>query len=137
MRVQAFQPELAVESCDEAVIRGLAGAGDVQGDVVGLGPQIEIAGNELAAVVDPDRLRVADTALLRFQGLDDIFPAIGEAGISGGTKAGMRIDDGQDSQRVAQGQLVMNKIHGPDIVWPDGFVAKLRLPPALWMPVSH
>lgn len=28
----------------------------------------------------------------------------------------MRVDDGQDPQLLAEGQLVVNKIHGPDIV---------------------
>jgi hypothetical protein len=47
----------------------------------------------------------------------------------------MRIDDGQDSQLVAEGQLVMNKIHGPDIIRADGFgaiVASLRFHASLW-----
>ena len=54
--VQAFRPQLAVERLDEAVVGRLAGPGEVQGDVVGIGPEIEVAGDELAAVVDPDRL---------------------------------------------------------------------------------
>ena len=58
-----------------------------------------------------------------FQRLDDILPAIAEPCIGRGTKAGMRIDDGQDSELVAEGELVMNKIHGPDIVRADGFGA--------------
>ncbi len=47
----------------------------------------------------------------------------------------MRIDDGKNSELVAEGQLVMNKIHGPDIVRANGLctiVAQLRFHPPLW-----
>lgn len=35
----------------------------------------------------------------------------------------MRIDDGQNPQLLSQGELVVDKIHRPDIVRPDGFLA--------------
>ena len=44
MGVQAFGPQLAVERLDEAVVGRLAGSREVQGDVVGIGPQVEIPG---------------------------------------------------------------------------------------------
>src|SRR6056297_4328790 len=50
VRVQAFRPELRIERLDEAVVGRLAGAGEVQRDVVGIGPKIEVPGDEFAAV---------------------------------------------------------------------------------------
>ena len=55
MGVQTLRPELAVEGLDEAVIGGFAGPREVQNDIVGIGPEIEIPGDELTAVVDPER----------------------------------------------------------------------------------
>jgi hypothetical protein len=54
VRVQALRPELRIERLDKAVVVGLARPGEVQRDVVGIGPEIEIPGDELAAVVDAD-----------------------------------------------------------------------------------
>ena len=44
----------------------------------------------------------------------------------------MRVDDGQDPQLLAESQLIVNEVHGPDIIWADGFgtvIAKLGLYP--------
>lgn len=35
----------------------------------------------------------------------------------------MRVNDGQNSQLLAQGKLVVNKVHCPDIVRPNGLGA--------------
>ena len=56
--IQAFCPQLAVERLNEAVVGGFPRSEEVQCDTVGIGPQIQVAGDELAAVIDPDRLRV-------------------------------------------------------------------------------
>ncbi len=53
MGVQTFRPELAVERFDEAIVGGLAGSREVERDVVCIGPEVEIARDEFAAVVDP------------------------------------------------------------------------------------
>lgn len=60
MGVEAFAAELAVERLDEGVIRWLARPGEVQLDAALIGPQVEIAGDELRSLVDPDRPRIAD-----------------------------------------------------------------------------
>jgi hypothetical protein len=101
---------------DTGSIGGLAGPGEVQGDVVGIGPEIEILGDELAAVVDPDRLRIADLGADAFQGLHDILAAVGEAGIGGRTQPGVGIDDGQDAELLAHGELVVDRAMEPPLV---------------------
>ena len=71
--------------------------GEVQGDRIGTSSEIEVPRYELAAVINPDRLGIADLMADPFQRLDDVLPAIAEPCIGRGTKAGMRIDDGQDA----------------------------------------
>lgn len=57
VRVQAFASKAAVEALDERVVCGLAGAREVQNDVVAVGPQVHIAAYELTAVVHTNGLR--------------------------------------------------------------------------------
>ena len=47
--VQTFRPQLAVERFDEAVVGRLAGPGEVQGDLVDIGPEVQVAGDELGS----------------------------------------------------------------------------------------
>lgn len=60
MGVEAFAAELAVEGFDEGIIRWLARPREVQFDTALVGPEIEVAGDELRSLVDPDRPRIAD-----------------------------------------------------------------------------
>lgn len=60
MRVQALRPELAIERPDEAVVGRLAGPGELDDNALLIGPQIEITADELRALVNPDRRRIAD-----------------------------------------------------------------------------
>ena len=53
MGVQALGPEPSVEGFDLGVVRGLARPGEVERDALGIGPQVEVSGDELGAVVDP------------------------------------------------------------------------------------
>ena len=101
MGVQTLRPELAVEGLDEAVIGGFAGPREVQNDIVGIGPEIEIPGDELTAVVDPDRSGIAGVGTDAFQGLNDVLSAVGEAGIGRRTEPRMGVDNGQDAELIA------------------------------------
>ena len=58
--VQAFGPKSPVERFNEGVVSGLPGPGEVQDDAATVGPQIQVTGDELRALVDPDRLRKAN-----------------------------------------------------------------------------
>ena len=59
MGVQAFGPELAVELLDETVVGRLFRAGEVQGDRIGISPEIKVAGDEYAAIARWERSSVA------------------------------------------------------------------------------
>jgi len=137
--VQAFRPQLAVERLDEAVVGGVPRPGEVQDDIVGIGPEIQIAGDEFAAVVDPDRLRITDLPTDPFQGLNHVLAPVGKPWIRRRAIARMDIHDGQDPQFLAQGELVMDKIHRPDLIRPGrllAILAQLGLYPALGMLVA-
>lgn len=123
--IQALRPELAVEGLDEAVIGGFAGPREVQNDIVGIGPEIEIPGDEPTAVVDPDRSGIAGVGTDAFQGLNDVLSAVGEAGIGRRTEPRMGVDNGQDAEHIVHGEWVVDEIHRPDIIRADGFVAVL------------
>lgn len=49
MRVHALGPDAAVEGLGEGVVRRLPRPGEIERDALGVSPQVEIAGDELAA----------------------------------------------------------------------------------------
>ena len=78
VRVQAFRPEPAIEGFNERVIRGFAGPREVQCHAMGVCPQVQIPANEFRALVNPDRLRIADGAAHAFQRLHHILAPVME-----------------------------------------------------------
>ena len=48
--VQAFRPELAIERFDERVVGRLARSAEVEGHSTCIGPQVEVPGDDLAAL---------------------------------------------------------------------------------------
>ncbi len=60
---------------DGGVIRSVAGPGEVRRDVARFGPQIEVAGDEATAIVDPDRLRLTILSADPFGRLNQVFLA--------------------------------------------------------------
>lgn len=79
VRIQAFGSELAVERFYEPIVRRLAWTGEVQCHAVRIGPEIHISGDELAAIVDPDRLRITEPPAHVFKRPIDMLATIGEA----------------------------------------------------------
>lgn len=74
MDVKSLDPEASVEGFDVSIVLRLAGSGEVKRRAFGLGPQIEVPADDLGAVVDPNRLRIANDGAGRLEGLDDITP---------------------------------------------------------------
>lgn len=58
--VQTLGPELAVEPFDERIVRRLARPREVENDTAMIGPEIEIARDELRSLIYSDRLWIAD-----------------------------------------------------------------------------
>ena len=73
--VQAFGSELAVERLDEGVVSRFAWPTEVERNALQIGPQVELPADELRAVVDTDRLGIAELGRAAFQRLDDMTPA--------------------------------------------------------------
>ena len=139
MGVQALRPELVAKRLDEAVVGGFAGPREVQSAIVGIGPEIEIPRDELTAVGDPDRPGIAHVGTDAFRGLNDVLSAVGKSGIGRRTEPRMGVDNGQDAELLAHGELVMDEIHRPDIVRADGLLvvlAQLCLHPPLGVLVA-
>lgn len=132
--VQALGPELAVEGLDVRIAGGFAGPGEVQDHIPLIGPQIEVARHELAAIVYPDHLRITHLLADPLKRLHGIFTTVAEPLIGGRRLAGMGIDDSQDAQLPAGGQLVMHEVHRPDMVGMGGIrsvLPELGLHPSL------
>ena len=83
VRVEAFPSELAVEGFDERIVGGLAGTREVECHTTVIGPEIQIAGHELGALIHPYSLRVSELTTNPFEHLDDIGTAEGEPGLDG------------------------------------------------------
>src|SRR3546814_18578486 len=78
MGVQAVRPQQAVERVDERVGGRLAGAREVEDDAALISPEIEIAGDELRALLHTDRLGIAGLPAHPVQGRDHVLPALAE-----------------------------------------------------------
>jgi hypothetical protein len=60
MLVHTFKANPSIEAFDEGIVRRFAGSAEVHDDTVRIGPQVELARGELAAVVHPDVSRFAE-----------------------------------------------------------------------------
>jgi len=134
VRVQALAAEASVERLYEGVVGRLPWPREVERDALGIGPQVEIAADELGALVDPDRLRIAQFRADPFQRGDDVLGPIAEARIDCWREAREGVDHRQNPDLAARGELVVDEVHRPDIVRlrrRRPILAKLRLDPAL------
>jgi len=109
VRVQAFGPELAVEGLDEAVVGRLAWPREVEHDALLVGPEIEVAADELRALVDADAPGVAHAAADPLKRHNDVLAAITEARIDGRREPGEEVDHGQEFDLAARRELVVDK----------------------------
>jgi len=58
--VEALGSELAVERLDECIIRWLSRAGKVELNAPLIGPQVQIAGDELGTLIHSYRIRITN-----------------------------------------------------------------------------
>lgn len=101
-----------------------------------IGPQIKITGDKFTSVIDTNDGRVSNLAACAFHGLDNVFPLVAEPCIDNRREAGEGIDDRQDPDLAAGGQLVMHKIHRPDMVGTGG-CSPVRTQLCLHPPLGH
>jgi hypothetical protein len=116
VRVQAFRPEASIEGFDVGVASRFTRPGEVRGDVVGVGPQIEIAGDEFLSLIDADGLRIACRSAESLKRVNDVLSAVADEGIQDRHIAREKIDDRQHANLTPGSQLIMNKIHRPGFV---------------------
>ncbi len=108
--VQAFGPELGVERFDEGIVRRFTRPREVECDTFLVGPEVKVAGDELAALINADRLWITNLMTDPFKGLYDVLAAIAEHWVRGWREPRERVHDGQDPDLSAGHQLVMHKI---------------------------
>jgi hypothetical protein len=77
--IQALLPETAGERFDEGIIRGLSRPGEVQDDAVGLGPQVNLFGDKLRAIVQPDAFRHPILGHRLLESRDHVVTPVAEA----------------------------------------------------------
>ena len=116
MRVEALGAKSTVERLNERIVRWLSRPGEVERDVVLIGPQIEIAGDELGALIDADRVRIVDLSTDTFEGRHHILAAVAEPRIDRRGEPREQIHDGENAQPRAGRQLIVHKIHRPCLV---------------------
>lgn len=132
--VQACRSEPAIECFDERIVRRLAGAREAQGDAALKGPEVHVTRDELTALIDPGCLGVAGSTAYPIQCRNHVLAAIAEPRIKHRHIAREGVDDGQNPQRLARRQLVMDEVHRPDIIRADGpraVIAQFRFYPPL------
>ena len=79
---ETLRSEAPVKGFDERVVGWLAGPGEVERHVMNVGPEIEIAGDELRSLIDPDRAWIACLYTDAIEDLNDILTAITETRIN-------------------------------------------------------
>ena len=84
-------------------------------------PQIQVAGDEFRAVVDPNDPWIANSLPGPLERLDGIAGLVGEPRIQRRREPAEGVDDRQDADLAPVEQLVMQEIHGPDIVGAGGW----------------
>ena len=116
MLVQAFKANASVEAFDEGIVSGFARSAEVQDDAVRIGPQVELARGELAAVVHPDASRFAEHG----DGLIGHKHCVGCSGLMSNPKRGAYpgevVDESQDPKPPSIEELIVHPIHGPIVI---------------------
>ena len=93
VRVQAFRAEPAIEGFDKGVVRRLSRAREVERDATQIGPEVHVAGDELAALIHSDRLGISSLPTGSIQCRDHVFTAVAEPRIVSGVPIA-RLTDG-------------------------------------------
>ncbi len=92
---------------DEGIVGRLAGAREVQYHAALIGLQVHVVRDELATLIDADRLRIAGCSAHPVVRRHDIFSAVVVAHVEHGHVARECIDNGQNTQLLVRRQLVM------------------------------
>jgi hypothetical protein len=81
-----------------------------------IGPEIQIAGHELRALIHSYSFRISELMTNPFEHLDNIDTAEGEPGLDRRREPREGVDDCKNAQLPSRCQLVMDKVHRPGLV---------------------
>jgi hypothetical protein len=116
MRVEALGPRSAIERLNERIVGWFARPTEVEGHVVLIRPQIEVARDELGALIDADRVWIADLRAHPVERGHHIFAAVAEPRIDGRGEPREQINNREDAKLRTRRQLVVHEVHCPGLV---------------------
>jgi hypothetical protein len=134
--VQVLRPKAAIEGLDKGIVGWLPRAREVEDHPALVGPKVDVARDELAALTDTGRLRVASRPANAVERHHHIFTTVALTHVEHGHITGEGIDHGQDPQFLVGCQLVVHKMHRPDIVWTSGYgtvISPASASPSAWV----
>src|ERR1700722_13834812 len=114
--IQAFGAELAVERFDKGVVGRFAWPAKVERDAFHVRPEIQFLADKLRAIVDADGPGITKLGCTAFESFNNIFAGIALANSVGRRQARERVDDGQRAYLRSFEELVVHKVHRPDVV---------------------
>src|SRR4029453_7433937 len=112
----------------------LSRSGEIKRYTALISPEVEIAGDKLCALIDPDCFRESDLPADLFEYLHNIRAAEVEPRFDRGREARERVNDRKHPQRAPGCKLIMNEVHRPGLVRSCGrlpILTQLGLDPAL------
>src|SRR5262249_7715043 len=109
MRVQRFRSKFAIERLDEGVVSGLARSGEVERDTALISPEVEIAGDKLCALIDPDCFRETNLPADLFEYLHNIRAAEVEPSFDRGRETRKRAID-REQRQLAPNHKLMRRL---------------------------
>ena len=138
--VNAFGPYFAIEGLDVGVVGRLSRPGEVQDDIIGVGPEIQGPRDELRPIIDSNGFGNSTLDRYSFQSGNHIRTGMARAYINCGRQLLEGIDDGQNADLATIEELIRQEVHRPDIVRPlrrSTVLTQLRCHSPLWSFVPY
>src|SRR5580698_9241266 len=115
----------SVVAGNEGVVRRLARSREVKLHPPRVSPQVQIPADKLRPLIHPDRSWITDLTANPLQRRHNVLRSVAEPNIKPRTVATERVDNRQYPQLLPRGQLIVHKVHRPNIVRPNRGLAVL------------
>ncbi len=117
MEVEKFVPNSAVERFNLSILSRLSGIGELKSDLVICAPLQHRSTGELASSIKPHRRREIAIERNALEYSDNVATSKREPHFNRQALTREVVDDDHGANRPAQGQPVVNEVHGPSFVW--------------------
>ena len=125
--------EFAIQALDEGVVGRFAWPAEVERDVVHESPQVEFLADEFRSIVETDGLGIAKPTTDTLERFNDIGATEALPHVDRRREPGEGVDGGEDTDPGSVEQLIVHKVHGPDMVGCGGrrtILSQLGLDPS-------